>query len=323
MHLYDRSVGLFGTNGIVAAGIGHAVGVGMSARAAGARRHRRRLLRRRRGQSWRLPRGAQLRRRAAARRRSSSARTTSTPRRRRSKMRHAQPRDRHQGRRPTAFPASPSTATTCSPSAQAMKEAIERARARRGPDADRGQDLPHRRPSRGRSGHRHLSHAGGARRLGEARSDRHVPQAADRGIRRRRRRRDSPRSRRGSRRSCRRRSTSRGSSPEPDPATVRVHVFAEPLNPPEALRRAPVGETRTHGLARRGARRHRRGDARAIRPSSISAKAPASAAAPSPTPRASGRSSAPSGWSTRRSPSRALPAPRSAPRRPARAPSPT
>lgn len=35
MHLYDRSVGLFGTNGIVGAGIGHAVGIGMSARARG------------------------------------------------------------------------------------------------------------------------------------------------------------------------------------------------------------------------------------------------------------------------------------------------
>ena len=35
MHLYDRSVGLFGTNGIVAAGISHAVGVGLSARARG------------------------------------------------------------------------------------------------------------------------------------------------------------------------------------------------------------------------------------------------------------------------------------------------
>src|SRR5664279_4085679 len=35
MHLYDRSVGLFGTNGIVAAGIGHAAGVGMSARQQG------------------------------------------------------------------------------------------------------------------------------------------------------------------------------------------------------------------------------------------------------------------------------------------------
>ncbi|MBM2712680.1 dehydrogenase [Mesorhizobium caraganae] len=35
MHLYDRSVGLFGTNGIVAAGIGHAVGIGLSARQQG------------------------------------------------------------------------------------------------------------------------------------------------------------------------------------------------------------------------------------------------------------------------------------------------
>jgi 2-oxoisovalerate dehydrogenase E1 component len=35
MHLYDKSVGLFGTNGIVAAGIGHAVGIGMAARQQG------------------------------------------------------------------------------------------------------------------------------------------------------------------------------------------------------------------------------------------------------------------------------------------------
>jgi 2-oxoisovalerate dehydrogenase E1 component len=35
MHLYDSSVGLFGTNGIVGAGIGHAVGIGMAARAQG------------------------------------------------------------------------------------------------------------------------------------------------------------------------------------------------------------------------------------------------------------------------------------------------
>ncbi|MBV9220098.1 MAG: dehydrogenase [Methylobacteriaceae bacterium] len=35
MHLYDRSVGLFGTNGIVAAGISQAVGIGLSARTRG------------------------------------------------------------------------------------------------------------------------------------------------------------------------------------------------------------------------------------------------------------------------------------------------
>jgi 2-oxoisovalerate dehydrogenase E1 component len=36
-------------------------------------------------------------------------------------------------------------------------------------------------------------------------------------------------------------------SPEPDPATVRRNVYASPLNPPEALRAPPVGETRTQG----------------------------------------------------------------------------
>ena len=35
MHLYDRTVGLFGTNGVVGAGIGHAAGVGLGARQLG------------------------------------------------------------------------------------------------------------------------------------------------------------------------------------------------------------------------------------------------------------------------------------------------
>jgi 2-oxoisovalerate dehydrogenase E1 component len=35
MHLYDRSVGLFGTNGVVGAGIGHAAGAGIGARQLG------------------------------------------------------------------------------------------------------------------------------------------------------------------------------------------------------------------------------------------------------------------------------------------------
>ena len=42
------------------------------------------------------------------------------------------------------------------------------------------------------------------------------------------------------------------SSPEPDPATVRRHVYADPINPPEALRpRAAVG----HRACRAGSRR--------------------------------------------------------------------
>jgi len=36
-------------------------------------------------------------------------------------------------------------------------------------------------------------------------------------------------------------------SPEPDPATVRRNVYASPLNPPEALQPAPAGTTRTQG----------------------------------------------------------------------------
>lgn len=35
MHLYDRSVGLFGTNGVVGAGIGHATGIGIGSRLLG------------------------------------------------------------------------------------------------------------------------------------------------------------------------------------------------------------------------------------------------------------------------------------------------
>ena len=37
------------------------------------------------------------------------------------------------------------------------------------------------------------------------------------------------------------------SSPEPDPSTVRRHVYAEPINPPEALKPAAAGRTETLG----------------------------------------------------------------------------
>ena len=45
MHLYDRSTGLFGTNGIVAAGISHAVGAAHQRSHARHGRHRRGILR--------------------------------------------------------------------------------------------------------------------------------------------------------------------------------------------------------------------------------------------------------------------------------------
>ncbi len=173
-----------------------------------------------------------------------------------------------------------------------MREATDRARARRRADADRGQDLPHRRPPRGRPGGRHLPHAGGDRRLGQARPGRHVPPAPRRGLRRRRPPRSLRRSRRGSRRWSRTRSRSPGTSPEPDPATVRRHVFADPINPPEAL--PPAGGRRDRG-PKAGSRRSATASPRRCGPTppfSTSAKAPASAAAASRIPRTSGRSSA-------------------------------
>jgi 2-oxoisovalerate dehydrogenase E1 component len=36
-------------------------------------------------------------------------------------------------------------------------------------------------------------------------------------------------------------------SPEPDPSKVREHVYATPINPPEALKQRPAGETRVQG----------------------------------------------------------------------------
>lgn len=51
-------------------------------------------------------------------------------------------------------------------------------------------------------------------------------------------------------------------SPEPDPSKVREHVYATPINPPEATRPRVVGETRVQGWLEAGSRRHRRGNAR-------------------------------------------------------------
>ncbi|WP_245468617.1 thiamine pyrophosphate-dependent dehydrogenase E1 component subunit alpha [Mesorhizobium sp. M7D.F.Ca.US.004.01.2.1] len=114
MHLYDRSVGLFGTNGIVAAGIGHAVGIGMSARQQGrddigvaffgdgAANH---------GGFHEALNFAAVQRAPL----SSSARTISTPRRRRSTPSRSIPRSPPRPP-PTACLAWRSTATTSSPS---------------------------------------------------------------------------------------------------------------------------------------------------------------------------------------------------------------
>ena len=209
----------------------------------------------------------------------------------------AQYRDRHARPPPTAFPGVAVDGNDVVAVWQAMRGRRRRGRARgEGPDADRGEDLPHRRPPRGRPGDRHLPDAGGGRRLGEALT-RSRPSA--RGSSRSstsstRAELDDDRARAIDDGRRRTRSTSRGTRPSPIPSTVarpRLRRAAQPAGgaggPPRP------GGTVDDGLARRGARRHRRGDAARIRTSSISARAPASAAAPSRIPRASGRSSAP------------------------------
>ena len=115
MHLYDKSVGLFGTNGIVAAGIGHAVGIGMSARQRGsddigvaffgdgAANH---------GNFHEALNFAAVQRAPVVFVCENNLYATATP----LKIDHAQPGDRHQGRSPTACRASQSTATTSSQS---------------------------------------------------------------------------------------------------------------------------------------------------------------------------------------------------------------
>ena len=213
--------------------------------AQGHRRPRGGVLRRRRLEPRGVPRGAELRRRAA---RADGLRLREQPLRHRdaAEVGDAQPRDRHAGgglrdaggrrRRQRRL------------RGVAGDEGGVRAGALGGrADADRGQDLPHRRPPRGRPGGRHLPDPGGDRRLGEARPDRDVPPAGGRGVRRRRRRPSSRRSRRGSRRWSTTRLEFARSSPEPDPATVRRHVYADPINPPEALRPREASGTRVQG----------------------------------------------------------------------------
>ncbi len=318
------SVGLFGTNGIVAAGIGHAVGVGMSARQHGTRRHRRRLLRRRRGQPRRLPRSAQLRRRPERAGRSSSARTISTPRRRRSRPSTLNPRS------PTKAAAYgiPGVAVDGNDVVavwQAMARGARRARSGEGPTLIEAKT------------YRTVGHHEGDPVTGTYRTQAEVdawaardPIAtfrapADRGSRRGFAPTNSTPSRRASRRSCRTRSTSRASRPEPDPATERParlspsrSIPADALRPAgsrgDRSRRAGSTLSATASPRRCGATGRilvfRRGHRRARRHLRPHQEPP-------------GASSAPSAWSIRRSPSRALPRRRSAPRRRARAQSPT
>ncbi|MER8907010.1 thiamine pyrophosphate-dependent enzyme [Mesorhizobium sp. M0854] len=244
MHLYDRSVGLFGTNGIVAAGIGHAVGIGMSARQQGrddigvaffgdgAANH---------GGFHEALNFAAVQRAPAVFVCENNLYATATPLRSVTLNPEIATRAASYGMPGVAVDGNNVFAVWL-----AMKEATERARAGKGPTLIEAKT------------YRTVGHHEGDPVIGtyrtqeeldawirrdpidmfrkklvedygiadtealaaiETRIDKVVEEAL---------------------------SFARN-SPEPDPATVRLHVFADPINPPAALQPRAVGETRTQG----------------------------------------------------------------------------
>ena len=191
-----------------------------------------------------------------------------------------------------AFPASPSTATTCSRSGQSMREAVARARRGEGPTLIEAKT------------YRTVGHHEGDPVIGTYRTQAEVDAWAKRDPVATFRRRlveefatvaESELAaieQRDRRQSSRTRSTSPGTRRSP----IRRRSGAM-SSPSRSIRRRRSPPHRHGGRPSRPAGSTRCATASprrcgAIRTSSISAKAPASAAAPSRTPRASGRSSA-------------------------------
>ncbi|WP_421915076.1 thiamine pyrophosphate-dependent enzyme [Mesorhizobium sp.] len=244
MHLYDRSVGLFGTNGIVAAGIGHAVGIGMSARQQGrddigvaffgdgAANH---------GGFHEALNFAAVQRAPAVFICENNLYATATPLKSITLNPEIATKAASYGMPGVAVDGNDVFAVWL-----AMKEATERARSGKGPTLIEAKT------------YRTVGHHEGDPVIGtyrtqeeldawikrdpidmfrkklvddygiadaealaaiEARIEKVVEQAL----------------------------TFARNSPEPDPATVRLHVFADPINPPAALQPRVVGETRTQG----------------------------------------------------------------------------
>ena len=237
--------------------------------------------------------------------------------------RHAQPGDRHAGPPPTACRAWPSTATTCSRSGRRCSEAVERARRGDGPTLIEAKT------------YRTVGHHEGDPVIGTYRTQEeidawvkrdpieHVPPAARRGLPRRDRRElggDRGADRGGGRGGARLRAALARARPRD-----RAPRTSLPSRSTRPRRSRPAGARRdaSAGLARRGARRHRRGDAGESGDPLLRRGHRRARRQLRPYQGSLGRSSGPSGWSTRRSPSRASPPPRSAPRRPGRARSPT
>jgi 2-oxoisovalerate dehydrogenase E1 component len=244
MHLYDKSVGLFGTNGIVGAGIGHAVGIGMSARQQGtddigvaffgdgASNH---------GAFHEGLNFAAVQRAPAVFVCENNLYATATPLKSITLNPEIAQRAASYGMAGVAVDGNDALAVW-----YAMQEAAERARAGKGPTLIEAKT------------YRTVGHHEGDPVIGTYRTQEEV----DAWIRRdpidlfRKRLvqefaaatpEDLAAIETRIDKVVQEALEFARNSPEPDPATVRLHVLARPLNPPEALRTRPMGGTRVQG----------------------------------------------------------------------------
>ncbi|TPI64976.1 dehydrogenase [Mesorhizobium sp. B3-1-3] len=244
MHLYDRSVGLFGTNGIVAAGIGHAVGIGMSARQQGrddigvaffgdgAANH---------GSFHEALNFAAVQRAPAVFICENNLYATATPLKSITLNPEIATKAASYGMPGVAVDGNDVFAVWL-----AMKEATERARAGKGPtliEAKTYRTVGHhegdpvigtyrtqeeldawiKRDPIDMFRKRLIEEYGVADAEALAAIEARIEKVVEEAL------------------------AFARNSPEPDPATVRLHVFADPINPPAALQPRAVGETRTQG----------------------------------------------------------------------------
>lgn len=244
MHLYDKSVGLFGTNGIIAAGIGHAVGIGMSARQQrrddigvaffgdGAANH---------GAFHEGLNFAAVQRAPAVFVCENNLYATATPLRAITLNPEIASKAASYGMPGVAVDGNDVFAVWL-----AMKEATERARSGKGPTLIEAKT------------YRTVGHHEGDPVVGSYRTQEEIDAWLKRdpiAMFRRRLIEDYGVADAGDlaaievhiEKVVQEALEFARNSPEPDPGTVRRHVFADPINPPAALRPQPAGETRVQG----------------------------------------------------------------------------
>ena len=256
MHLFSPEVGMMGTSGIVGPCILQAAGAGYSFKLLKTRPRRRGVLRRRRGEQRRLPRRAEHGGDLEA---AGAVRVREQPVRHRGAVRATRPATRawRRAARPTACPASKSTATTC------WRSATRRARRCARPAPAAGRRCSSARPTApGRTPRAWAtSPTAPARRSERWKAKCPIDRLRADARRGRHGRRDELDAidARGSAARSRRPTASPRRAPWPDPATAATHVYAEPRR---ATRAAAAAATGSITLFAGDARSTRRGDGR-------------------------------------------------------------